>query len=83
MDCIEDGPQHIAFKLEGAHSLALQLRRVAMVQRHRERFIGVTSCLGDSATEVIKAARIDPGLIFFESRKACRHQIRREKFRER
>src|SRR5882757_2870700 len=83
MDRIENGPEHIAFKLERAHCLALKLRRVAIVQRYRERFIGVTSCLSDSATEVIKAARIDPGIIFFESRETCGHQIGCEKFRER
>ena len=83
MDGIEHGPKQIAFELERAHRLALQFRRVAMVQRHRERFIGVASCLGYPAAEVIKAARIDPGIIFFESREACGHQIGCEKFRER
>ena len=83
MDRVEHGPEHIALKLEGAHRLALQLKRVAMVQRNRERFIGVASRLTDPATEVIKAARIDPGIIFFESREASRYQIRCEKFRER
>jgi len=83
MDRIEHGPKHIALKLKRAHRLALQLKRVAMVQRNRERFIGVASRLTDPATEVIKAARIDPEVIFFESREARCHQIGCEKFRER
>jgi len=71
MDRIEHGPKHIALELERAHRLALQFRRVAMLQRNCERFTGVASCLSHPATEVIKAARIDPGIIFFESRQGA------------
>ena len=83
MDRIEHGPKQVAFKLEGAHRVALQLWRVAMVQRNRERFTRVASRLGDSTTEVIKTLRIDPGIKFFERSEACRHQIGREKLRKR
>src|SRR5436190_20394768 len=83
MYSIEHRPKQNSVELERTHRLALQFRRVAMVQRNRERFIGVTSSLGHHAKEVIKAARIDPGIIFFESREARCHQIGCEKFRER
>src|SRR5205807_2160619 len=83
MDGIEHGPKQIAFELERAHRLALQFRRVAMLKSHRQRLVAVASYLGQPATEVIKAARIDQGIIYFESREACGHQIGCEKFRER
>lgn len=56
MDRIEHRPKHIALELEGAHGVALQLNRIAMIQSNRKRFVGVTSRLGDPAAEVIKAA---------------------------
>src|SRR5947208_8967558 len=54
-----------------------------MVQRYGERFIRVASCLGNSASEVIKAARINPGIMFFESRNTRLHQIGRKKLGKR
>ena len=65
MNRVEDGPKYVALKFERAHCLALQLRAIAMFQRNRECFIGVASRLGDPATEVIEAGRIDPGIKFF------------------
>ena len=83
MNRVEDSPKYVALKLERAHCRALQLRGIAMFQRNRERFIGVASRLGDSATEVIEAGRIDPGIKFFKSPETRGHQIGCEKFGER
>ena len=60
MNGIEHGPEHVAFKLESAHGLALQLGRVAIFQRNRERLAGIALGLSRAAAEIIKAARIDP-----------------------
>src|SRR5947208_16189547 len=54
-----------------------------MVQRYGERFIRVASCLGNSASEVIKAARINPGIMFFESRNTRLHENGRKKLGKR
>src|SRR6266540_1847592 len=80
---IEDGPEHIAFKLERANRLALKLRRVAVFQRDRQRLIRIAPRLCRATPEIIKPARIDPLIKLFERREAGRHQIGGEELRDR
>src|SRR5438132_7830334 len=82
MDRIEDGPEHVAFKLECLHGLSLELRCVAVFQRNRERFMRIPLCLSDPAAEIVQPTRIDPRVKFFKGRKSCPHQIRSEKLGE-
>ena len=77
---IEHRPEHVAFELERANRLALELRRVAVFQRDRERLVRIPSRLCRATTEIIKATRVDPGIKLFECREPGRHQIGREKF---
>ena len=60
MNCVEHGPEHIAFELERAHGFPLKLGRVAIFQGNRERLVRIAPRLRDSATEIIKSARINP-----------------------
>src|SRR5438046_10667650 len=60
---IEDGPEHVAFKLECPHGLALELRCVAIFHRDRERIIRIQMCLSDPAADIIKAAQVTTMLI--------------------
>src|SRR4030095_8168145 len=83
MNCVEQGPEHIAFELESAHSFPLKLARVAIFQGNCERLVRIAPRLSHAATEIIQSARVDPGIKFFESAKPRGHQIGREKLRER
>src|SRR5262245_29666331 len=83
MDCVEYGPEHIAFELERAHGSPLKLGRVAIFQGNRERLVGIASSLRDSATKIVESARINPPIECFEGCKPRGHQIRRKKFGQR
>ena len=83
MNCVEHGPEHIAFELERAYGFPLKLGRVAIFQGNRERLVRITSRLRDPATKVVKSARINPPIEFFEGCKPGGHQIRRKKLGQR
>jgi hypothetical protein len=83
MNCVEHGPEHVAFELERAHGFALKLGRVAIFQGNRERFVRIAPCLRDAASKIIKSASINPPIEFFEGRKAGTHQIWRKKLCQR
>src|SRR5206468_7964808 len=70
---IEHGPKHVAFKLESAHGLALELGCVAIFQRDGERFVGVALSLCGATSEIIKPARIDPRIRFLEACESSLH----------
>src|ERR1700759_4142545 len=83
MNCIEQGPEHIAFELESAQSFPLKLRCVAIFQGNCERFVRIAPRLCDSEPKIIESACIDPSIEFFEGCKARRHQIRSKKLSQR
>jgi len=83
MNRVKHGPENIAFKFECADCGILQLAPIAMFQSNRERFAGIALRLGDSAAKIIEAAWVDPGVELLETRQPRRHQIRREKLRQR
>ena len=83
MNCVEHGPEDIAFELERAHGFPLKLGRVAIFQGNRERLVGIAPRLRDSAAKIVKSARINPPIEFFEGCKPGGHQIRRKKFGQR
>ena len=60
MNCVEHGPEHIAFELERAHGFPLKLGRVAIFQGNRERLVRIASRLRDPATKIVQSARINP-----------------------
>src|SRR5205809_121688 len=70
---IENGPKHVAFKLESAHGLALELGCVAIFQRDGERFVRIALRLCDATSEIIKPARIDPRIRFLEACESSLH----------
>src|SRR5207247_650877 len=82
MNGIEHQPEHIAFKLERPHGLALKLGRVAILERNRERLVRIALRLCGAATEIIEAVWVDKRIKFFECRESCRHQIGRKKLGE-
>ena len=79
MNCVEHGPEHIAFELERAQRFALEFGGIAILQRNRKRFVRIAPRLRDSAAKIVKSARINPPIEFFEGCKPGRHQIRRKK----
>ena len=83
MNCVEHGPEHIAFELERAHGFPLKLGRVAIFQGNRERLVRIAPRLRDPAAEIIKSARINPRIKLFEGCKPGGHQIRRKKLGQR
>ena len=83
MNCVEHGPEHVAFELERAHGFPLKLGRVAIFQGDRERLVRIASRLRDPATEIIQTACIDPRIKLFEGCKPGGHQIRRKKLGQR
>src|SRR5260370_39050694 len=83
VNCVEHGPEHIAFKLERMQGFALKLRRIAIFQRDCQRLVGISPGLSDAAPKIIESASINPSIKFFECRKAGCHQIGRKKLVER
>src|SRR5947207_10891063 len=51
MNGIEHQPEHIAFKLERTHGLALKLGRVAILERDRKRLVRIALRLCGAATD--------------------------------
>src|SRR5262249_23503643 len=80
---IEHRPEHIAFELEGAHRFPLKPGRVAILKRNRERLVGISPGLSDSASKIIESTKINPRIEFFECCKTRTHQIGRKKLCQR
>src|SRR5205823_6920167 len=83
VNCVEHGPEHIAFKLERMQGFALKLRRIAIFQRDCQRLVGISPGLSDATPKVIESASINPQIKFFECGKPGGHQIGRKKLGER
>src|SRR5213592_1715440 len=73
VNSIENGPEHVAFKLQTAHGLALELGCVAIFQRDGERFVRIALRLCDPTSEIIKPTRIDPRIKFLEGCESSLH----------
>ena len=83
MNCIEHGPEYIAFELESAHGFPLKLGCVAISQGNCQRIVRIAPRLRDSAAKIVKSARINPSIELFEGCKPGGHQIRRKKLGQR
>src|ERR1041385_6014873 len=83
MNCVEHGPEHIAFKIERTQGFALKLRRIAIFQRDCQCLVGISPRKRDPTPKVIESASINPRIKFLTCRKAGCHQIGRKELGER
>src|SRR5215471_9593075 len=83
MNCVEHGPEHIAFKLKRMQGFALKLRSIAIFQRDCQCLVGISPGESDATPKIIESASINPRIKFFECCKAGVHQIGRKKLGER